>query len=365
MTDTYGKVRKKKPKKSEKERSHRLVDTDADGYIVDASVCVWDSYETLPLYLSPCYISLPAASRNPRIHSRATYTVGGNDDEHLAQSAHDRSMSPSFPPCGGLLLGCTATTVRRSTPLPPYHCYPHHAVVCTAHSEPPRSPFLRTPLSSLPQLLARPTRAFAPVKEKTGAAQEEQEVGGGSEERAGGGGREEAGKSGGKERCLWAGQDAASVFPPRRFRRVFTPALLRPLLSSPLCLLESTTLSSFLFSRFFSLFPANESSVSYVELVRFLRATKGVDVRWRASLILGWNAAIWKVCFRVWNRSIFSHSRLADSRNFQRFLDESEISHSFLSLENVLKNRLIIPYFSSFYIIHITWRKLGENMTNC
>lgn len=65
---------------------------------------------------------------------------------------------------------------------PPCPCYPHQC--CCVHSALPSyygccSPFLRTPLLSLP----RPIRAFAPVKEKTGAAQEEQEVGGGMERR--------------------------------------------------------------------------------------------------------------------------------------------------------------------------------------
>lgn len=131
-------------------------------------------------------ISPGSIAQSTDTSARAMYTGGGSDDAHLAQSAHDRSMSPSFPPSG-----CSLEVLPLLYAGPPRHpptpVIPHHAVVCTARCELPRcSPFLRTPLSSLPRLLARPTRAFAPVKEKTGAAQEEQEVGG-SEERGEGG----------------------------------------------------------------------------------------------------------------------------------------------------------------------------------
>lgn len=152
--------------------------------IVDASA--WLRIRTR-CYRIPVTISLPAASRNPRIHSRARRIQAAETTTgYLAQSAHDRSMSPLFPPRRRVApwMYCHyRTPVHPVTPLP---CYPHHAVVCTARCQLPRcSPFLRTPLSSLPRLLARPTRAFAPVKEKTGAVQEEQEARGGSEERGG------------------------------------------------------------------------------------------------------------------------------------------------------------------------------------
>jgi len=131
---------------------------------VDASVCVWDSYETLA---HPCYISLPAASRNPRIHSRATYTVGGNDDGHLAQSAHDRSMSPSFPPCGGLLLGCTATTVRRFTPLPPIPVIPS-MLLCAQRtaSHHAAAPFFVRPCRRCPNSSPVPLVLLPPSRRK-------------------------------------------------------------------------------------------------------------------------------------------------------------------------------------------------------
>lgn len=115
--------------------------------------------------------------------------------------------------------------------------------------------------------------------------------------------------------------------PPRRFRRVFTPALLRPLLSSSLRLLEPATLFFFsLFSLPLSLLHTTFGLISYVEPRLLPTRDERVGVRWRASLILGWNAAIWKVCFRVRSWSIFSHSRRTVSRNFSRFLDEPEIS---------------------------------------
>lgn len=238
--------------------------------IVDASAC-WR-------IRTRCYsipaISLPAASRNPRIHSRARRIQAAETTMgYLAQSAHDRSMSPSFPPSDGLLLGCTATTVRWSTPSPRYPCYPHHAVVCTARCELTRcSPFLRTPLSSpdsspVPFVLLPPSRR---KRERRRRNKRLEEVAKKEEDDEAEG--VEAGKSGGKEKCLWTGQDAASVFLHRRFRRVFTPALLRPLLSSPLRFLE---FPSFLFPRSFSLLRATFGLVSYVELVCSLRATRG------------------------------------------------------------------------------------------
>lgn len=147
MADMCDEVRKK-PKKGEKGTEPPTDRTQTD--IVDVSVPAWNSYETLP---HPCYLSRQA-SRNPRIHSRATtYTGGGNDDGYLAQSAHDRSMSPSFPPSGELLLGYTATTVRRSTLSPSYPllsppcCCVHSALRVTTLQ----------PLSSYAPVVATPT----------------------------------------------------------------------------------------------------------------------------------------------------------------------------------------------------------------
>lgn len=68
--------------------------------------------------------------------------------------------------------------------------------------------------------------------------EEEEEM----EESGEGGGR--VGKrwprGGGKERDSYEYAKTQLLFSPRRFRRVFTPTLLRPLLPSPLCLSELT-----------------------------------------------------------------------------------------------------------------------------
>lgn len=81
---------------------------------------------------------IPAISPSSVAQSTDTFARDMYDDGHLAQSAHDRSMSPLFPPSGELLLGYTATTVRRSTlspsPLPllsPPCCCVHNALRVT------------------------------------------------------------------------------------------------------------------------------------------------------------------------------------------------------------------------------------------
>lgn len=181
---------------------------------------------------------------------------------------------PCFPPADGLLLGCTATTVRRSTPSPRYPVIPTMLLcaqrVASYHAAAPFfvRPCRRYPDSSpVPLVLLPPSRRKRERCRRNKRLEEAVKKEEDDEEEG-----VEAGKSGGKERCLWAGQDAASVFPPRRFRRVFTPALLRPLLSSPLRL--SATLSFFSF--FFSLLlPSPFGLVSYVGLVCSLRATRG------------------------------------------------------------------------------------------
>ena len=151
-----------------------MVDTDSSTQmrtdIVNASAC-WDSYETLS---HPCYLSRQRRAIHGYIRARRIQAAETRQRASSAICAWPIDV-PSFPLSGELLLGCyyhyctPIHPVRPSTP-----CYPHHVVVCIARCELPRcSPFLRTPLSSLPRLLARPTRTFAPVKEKTGAAQEE------------------------------------------------------------------------------------------------------------------------------------------------------------------------------------------------
>lgn len=80
---------KRKPKEGEKGRSHRLVGTDADGdrgYVCQLGI-------RTRRYRIPA-ISPGSVARSTDTFARDVYTGGENDDGYLAQSAHDRSMSP-------------------------------------------------------------------------------------------------------------------------------------------------------------------------------------------------------------------------------------------------------------------------------
>lgn len=146
------KKKKKKMQHGEKGRNRRLVRRKRVSWMHLPAwyVCLIRTRR----YSHPCYLSRQHRTiHEARIHSRAMYTGGGNDDGYLAQSAHDRSMSPSFPPSGELLLGCTATTVCRFTPvtllplLSPPCCCVHSALRATTLQ----------PLSSYAPVVAAPS----------------------------------------------------------------------------------------------------------------------------------------------------------------------------------------------------------------
>lgn len=191
--------------------------------------------------------------------------------------------------------------------------------MCTAHCELPRcSPFLRTSLLSLPRLLARPTRTFClrRIKEKTGAAQEEEK-----EKREWKWEKVTLWRE--RERILYEYTKTPASVPssPPPFRlSSYIPEISASFHTDVITALSS----SFSFSPFRVGFPFFPSflllspavvlvSRIYFGFVCFLYTRRG----W-APLILCWNAAIWKVCFRVRSRSISAHGRRKTS--FPKFL---------------------------------------------
>lgn len=265
-------------------------------------------------------------------------------------------VSPSATPAAELLLGCTATTVRRSTlspscPLSPLCCCVHSALrVATLQPLSSYAPVVATP----PTLLARPTRAFAPVKEKTGAAQEERVAGGGSEERGRGGEERKREKVEGKRGAYEQAKTQLLFFPLRDFgefsrRRYYALFFLLPFVFQSRLLFPSSLSSSLLSSP-----PRDSVSYSILNLVCSLRTrrrggravTSLADFRLKCSHL----ESVFSCTEPV---DIFSQRTSSFPGIFRGF--QTSPKFSFLLLESVLGNRCrsIVPYFSSLYISRV------------